>query len=137
MAQFDTSGIKELINQMQRMGLGISDVATEMCSAAAEEIKEGWKKSAEEHGFHVTGAMINSIGYPEGPVDIGGIKCVDVYPQGKDARGVRNAEKAFILHYGSSRIPASYWTDQGNHYAEQTIPGILQGIWEKYIASNS
>lgn len=137
MAQFDTSGIKELINQMQRMGLGISDVAMEMCDAAAEEIRAGWKRSAEEHGFRVTGAMIDSIGYPEGPVNAGGMTYVDVYPQGKDGRGVRNADKAFILHYGSSRIHASYWTDQGNQYAEQTIPGILQGIWEKYIASNS
>lgn len=137
MAQFDTSGIKELIDQMQRMGLGISDVAMEMCDAAAEEIKNGWKRSAEEHGFRVTGAMINSIGYPEGPISAGGMTYVDVYPQGKDGRGVRNADKAFILHYGSSRIQASYWTDQGNQYAEQTIPGRLQGIWDKYIASNS
>ena len=137
MAQFNTSGIKELINQMQRMGLGISAVGKEMCMAAAEEIKLGWQKSAYEHGLHDTGAMIASINYPNAPSEVGGMMYIDVYPQGTDARGVRNATKAFILHYGSSRIQPTYWTDHGNDYASQTIPGTLQGIWEKYLASNS
>ena len=136
MAQFTVGNLQKLIDEMRRMSLGVSPVAMEMCEAAAEEIRLGWQKSAYEHGFHDTGAMINSINYPEGPKDIGGMLYIDVYPQGKDQRGVRNADKAFILHYGSSRIPASYWTDYGNEYASQTIPGRLYGIWDKFMGTD-
>ena len=137
MARFDTSGLNELINDMRRLGQESGPVADEMLMAGAEAVAQAWKRSAEEHGHRDTGAMIASIGYADAPSDIGGIKSIDIYPQGVDGKGVRNAEKAFILHYGTSRIPGSHWVDAADTYSGQTVPEAMQAIWDKWLALNT
>lgn len=136
MATFNTSGIRPLIDEMTRLGQNVGPVAEQMCMAAAEEIRMAWRKSAYEHGLVDTGAMFDSITYPNQPTAIGGLLAIDVYPQGKDARGVRNAEKAFILHYGSSRIKPTYWVDAADVYSAQPVQQRLQAIWDQFLAEN-
>lgn len=133
MAQIDTTGLQELLNDMRRMGEAAEPVAQVMTAAAAEEITASWKQTAEAHGLRDTGAMIESIGYPEGVQNRGGLFTADIYPQGKDARGVRNAEKAFIHHYGSSRIQPTYWVDEADKNAEEPVQARLEGIWGEFL----
>ena len=133
MARFDTDGLDDLIDEMQRMGQRSGEVAKAMTAAAADEIRDAWKQAAEEYGLRDTGAMIESIGFP-GPVkDVGGILQQDVYPQGKDERGVRNAEKAFIQHYGSSRIKPKYWVDEADAAAGPKVQQRLEDIWGEFL----
>ena len=63
MARFSTSGLDDIIQEMQRMGQNVGPVAEEMCMAAVEEIRDAWKKSADDHGLRATGDMINSISF--------------------------------------------------------------------------
>lgn len=133
MARFDTSGLQELINEMRRLGEAAGPVAEAMTLAAAEEIAAAWRKSAEEHNLRDTGAMIASIGYPRGVEKIGDVCAVDIYPQGKDASGTRNAEKAFILHYGTSRIKPTYWVDDADKYSGPRVQARLEQIWGEYL----
>lgn len=135
MARFDTSGLEDIVNEMTRMGENVGPVAEEMCMAAVEEIRDSWKKTAEEYGFRATGDMINSIGFGATPIRAGAVICNDVYPMGKDSKGVRNAEKAFILHYGSSRIPASYWVDEADAASAAPVAERIEGIWDRFIES--
>lgn len=133
MARFDTDGLDDLIDEMQKMGQQSGEVAKAMVAAAADEIRDAWKETAEEYGLRDTGAMIESIGFP-GPVkDVGGILQQDVYPQGKDAKGVRNAEKAFVLHYGTSRIKARYWVDDADAAAGPKVQRRLEEIWDEFL----
>lgn len=134
-ARFDTSGLDDLIREMTRMGEDGGEVAKAMVRAATLEIRDAWKKSAEDHGLRDTGAMIDSIA-SHGPVlEIAGIFQRDVYPQGKDAKGVRNAEKAFILHYGTSRIPATYWVDDADEASGPKVQQRLEEIWDEFLAT--
>lgn len=133
MARFDTSGLDELIADMMRHGQHTGPVAEEMVNAAVEEIAAAWKASAEAHGLRDTGAMIAAIGYPEPIQRIGGALARDVYPQGRDAKGVRNAEKAFILHYGTSRIKATHWIDDADEASEEPVQERLEAIWARYL----
>jgi len=129
MARFRTEGLDDLIERMAEMELTTSELADEMLIAGAEEVREAWKKSAEKHEHRDTGDMINSIDYSRRVRKIGDIKEVDIYPQGKDKKGVRNAEKAFILHYGTSRIPASHWVDDAD---EMAGPMVEERLWTMY-----
>ena len=52
MARFDTSGLDELLADMQRMEQQTGPVAEAMTMAAAEIIKQSWQRSAEEHGYN-------------------------------------------------------------------------------------
>lgn len=133
MARFDTSGMDDLINDMIRMGQNTGPMAEAMTMTAAEIIKRCWQRSAEEHGLRDTGALIESIGYPVQPTNFGSAIGIDVCPQKKDSRGVRNAEKAFIQHYGSSRTPATYWVDDADAYSEEAVPEALQAMWDEYL----
>lgn len=136
MARFDTSGIDEIIQAMTRMGQNVGPVAEQMVLAAADEIKTAWKDTARDRGLHDTGAMIDSIGYGgTTPERLGDIYYKDVYPQGKDGKGVRNAEKAFILHYGKSTYPATYWVDEADERSAAPVQARLEEIWDRFLES--
>ena len=45
MARFESSGLDDLISEMQRMGQQTGPVAAEMVQAAVDIIKEKWKES--------------------------------------------------------------------------------------------
>jgi len=133
MARFDTSGIDDIIEELTRLGDAGKEVGDEMLLAGAEEVKLAWEISAGMHGHKKTGDMIKSIGFPRQPKDVGGIRSIDIYPQGKDRKGVRNAEKAFILHYGSSSIPASRWVDDADEEAGPRVQQAMEDIFDDYL----
>lgn len=133
MARLKITGFDELVKEMEERGEKTGQVADAMLFSAAEVAREAWRESAQSHGHKDTGQLIASIGYQRKIKEIGGAKNIDVYPQGKDHKGVRNAEKAFILHYGTSRRTASHWVDDANAAAEPKIATTMRGIWEEYI----
>lgn len=133
MARFDTSGIDDIIEEMKRMGELVGETADRMLMAGAEEVKKAWKQSAEMHGLRDTGAMIDSIGYPRQPKTVAGIKEIDIYPQGKDRKGVRNAEKGFLLNYGTSRIPATHWVDDADEMSSEPVQKVMEQEFEKLL----
>lgn len=133
MARLDTSGLDDLIAEMERMGQSSGDVAEAMVNAAAVVIRDVWKETAEKYDLHDTGDMIRSIGFPTPPQKIGAAIFRDVYPQGKDSKGVRNAEKAFLLHYGTSRIKAKYWVDEAEAISGPRVQKRLEEIWGEFL----
>lgn len=131
MARFDTSGIDDLIKELIDIGEDVGETADNMLKAGAEEVKKAWQRSAAAHGLKDTGDMIDSIGYPQKPKTAAGIREIDIYPQGKDRRGVRNAEKAFILHYGSSSIKATHFIDDADEDAAEPVQRAMEAEFDK------
>ena len=138
MARFDTSGLDGVLAEMKREEQLVGPAADAMLMAGAEEVKKAWQRAAREHGHHDTGAMIESIGYPNQPKKANDVHSIDIYPTGKDSGGkhknkpVRNAEKAFILNYGTSEHPGSGWVDDADKYSEQTAIPAMVAVWENY-----
>ena len=139
MAGFDASGLDELIRDMTRLGQRTGAMAQAMTQEAGNEIAASWRREAEKRKFRKSGAMIESIGTPEGVQSFGsgGTVYVDVYPQGKDKKGTRNAEKAFILHYGTKHIQPSYWADAANDAAEPVVGEKLEEMWGNYLETGT
>ena len=133
MARFDTPGLDKLILEMQKMGQDSGKVAESMVDAAVGVIRDEWRASAERHDLIDTGAMINSIGFPAPVQSAGGVLYRDVYPQGKDAKGVKNAEKAFINNYGTSRKAPTYWVDEADAAAGPKVQDALETIWGEFL----
>lgn len=130
MARFDTSGLDGVLDEMARLGQESGEAADEMLRAGAEMVREAWKRSAQEHGHRDTGDMIDSINYSHTVKKAGDVRMIDIYPMGKDRKGIRNAEKAFVLHYGTSKREGSHWVDDADRYSEETaIPAMIR-IWE-------
>lgn len=137
MARFDVSGLDETIRQMKRMGELTGSAADAMLMAGAEEVKKAWRESADLYGLRDTGDMIASIGYPRRPKTVKDVRVIDIYPQGKDRKGIRNAEKAFILHYGTNRIKARWWVDDADEVSKQTMVPAMIRVWDRFIENGS
>ena len=133
MARFDVSGLDETIEEMKRLGQMTGRTVDAMLMAGAEEVRKAWRQSAEEHRHRDTGDMIASIGFARKPKEIGSIRAIDIYPQGKDKRNIRNAEKAFILHYGTTKIRGSRWVDDADKISEQTVVPAMIRVWEQFL----
>ena len=133
MARFDVSGLDETIEEMKRLGQMTGQTADAMLMAGAEEVRKAWRQSAEEHRHRDTGDMIAAIGFARKPKEIGSIRTIDIYPQGKDKRNIRNAEKAFILHYGTTKIRGSRWVDDADKISEQTVVPAMIRVWEQFL----
>lgn len=133
MARFEIQGMDEIIDQMRSMQLLTGRVAETMLMAAAEDVREAWRESAEEHGHRDTGQMIAAIGYPRKPSAASDALAIDIYPQGKNTGGVRNAEVAFVLHYGTSKMPGSGWVDDADAKSGPKVTATMESIWSNYI----
>lgn len=149
MARFEVEGLDLIIADMKRHGELAGETAQEMLMAGAEEVKQSWKGEAERRQFKDTKAMINSIGFPRAVKRASDILSIDIYPQGKDKRGVRNAEKAFILHWGTSSnstskrkrkkkfsgpgIPRTLWVDDADRESGPRVLDAYTRIWDAFL----
>ncbi len=136
MARFDTSGLDELLAEMKQMGELVGETADKMLMAGAEEVKAAWESAIELEGLVDTGDMLKSIGYARKPRTAGDIKLIDIYPQGKDRKGVRNAEKAFVNHYGTSGekgVKATHFVDVADELAADFVMEAYERIWYEYL----
>ena len=135
MARFDVEGMDEIIRQMKAMGEMTGQAAAAMLMAGAKEVQEAWREAAEEHGHRDTGQMIESIGFAKRPKTAGDMLYIDIYPQGKNSGGVRNAEVAFVLHYGTSKMPGSGWIDDADRISGPRVTSAMETIWAEFLAT--
>lgn len=133
MPRFDTSGLDEIIADIKRLGVEAEQIADDILMVAAAEVSGAWEQATKEAGHVDTGDMIKSIGCARKPRTINGIKTIEVYPRGKDSKGVRNAEKAFVLHYGTSSIKGSRFVDRAEQLAEPAVQQAAERLWNKYL----
>lgn len=131
MAKMDTSGLQDIIRLLRKADAQTGKVAQEMVMAGAEEIKKGWQQAILAHGLVDSGQMLESVGYPKKPTVKNGVAEIDVYPQGKDKRGVRNAEKAFIQHYGSSRVKPTRFVDDAEEMSADAAVEAARTVFDK------
>jgi hypothetical protein len=105
-----------------------------MLLAGAEEVKKSWREVATQFKYKDTGRMIESIGYGKGRSGkASDVKAVAIYPQGINHKNVRNAEVAYILHYGTSKRPGSHWVDKAEELAGPRIEKAVTEIWEEEL----
>lgn len=147
-------GVQKVIDQMDQMGQSTGDLANKMLFAAGADIKRAWQIEAAKRTLKISQDMIDSIDYSRTPKMIGDIQTIEIYPQGKDRKGVRNAEKAFILHYGTSPmrtasdrrrkrkykkkypgpgIPALHWVDDAEQTAAPMVEQTLAEMFDAWL----
>lgn len=135
MARLDIDGMDETIAQMKRMNMLSTQVAKEMLENGNDRMADAWRQSidlynhvdSEEMRKHVGPARIRTI--------FGGV-AQDVYPQGEHLRGnikTRNAEKAFVLHYGREGMDASHFVDHAMAKGKPLAEQAMEERWDRFI----
>lgn len=103
--------------------------------AGAEAMIETWRDVISDEDMTDTGDMLNSVGVTKAPQQKGGVWEVTVAPTGKDRKGVRNAEKAAILNYGSSSINAKSYFGPLETRAQAAATKAAQAVMDTYNAT--
>lgn len=130
--KFELGNIDGVAAEFANIGKKISKVADAMIKAGAKECTAAWQAGIDEHGYIKSGAMRGSVG-PGKIIEANGGRMTDVYPQGYDSRGVRNADKAFILHYGKSNQPGSHWVDEVADAAEEPVNAAMKQVYDNQL----
>lgn len=133
MARFDVTGLEQVLKDMARMDEMTGRVADAMLMAAAGVVREEWIKAIEHHDHIMSHQMLDSVGYPRKPKTAGDVRTIDIYPQGEDSRGVRNAEKAFIAHYGRVHQTGSGFVDEADRNSAEPVQSVMLAIWDRYL----
>lgn len=133
MAKVTLSGLGELSNDIEQLADAISgNLVDKMLDAGAEIAIADWKDGISAADHIDTGAMFGSVGVAKATKK-GKIR--EIYPQGKDNKGVRNAEKAFILHYGTITILGDRFVDKIEDKAEVDAFLKMQEIFDEELKS--
>lgn len=151
MARFEVDGLDDLVHEMKMRGELAGETAEKMLKAGAEEVKQAWRNEAERRQFRDTAAMIDSIDYSKKTKRVSDVLTIDIYPQGTDKRGVGNAEKAFILHWGTTSsagrkrrerrakkfsgpgIPRTLWIDDADKASGPRVMDAFERIWGEFL----
>lgn len=117
-------GADEFIRDLQKLGAEMPQVERAMLKAGGQVMAEdGWKAEIADRDFVDSGAMRDHVTYK---VKSGkGRLRVEITAAGQDSRGVRNAAKAFYLHYGTSKIHPTHWIDPAEARA---MPGTTAAM---------
>ena len=147
MPSLKCDGLDALVSAMEKDARRTEKKFDEMLLAGAEQVRDGWRKAAREKDHIDTGEMFDSIDYNNKPKKAGDVKYVEIYPMGKRKGGKRNAEVAYVLHYGTQGttgwraklrlshkkhkntpgIPGSFWVDRAE---EISAPASLEAMWK-------
>lgn len=93
-----SSGLNKLMNDLSRLANEVGgELPEKMLDAGAEAAVQDWKDGIIRSKHIDKGDMLAAVGVaPETKTG----KKREIYPLGVDRKGVRNAEKAFVLNYG-------------------------------------
>lgn len=102
MANLSTSGLDELLDDLEAIAEIPDETLLEMLTAEAEIIAEAQAAEAKAMGVYDTGKTAQSITYDKKLKETSDGKCIYVYPKGSrsDGNKRRVAEVAFINEFG-------------------------------------
>lgn len=130
------TGLDEVYKEMQRAEETTGEVARKMLEVGGQECVRAWKIAIGMHGHagrgisgRGTGEMVNAVGIQFKTQN--GIRKAEIYPLGKNKRGVRYAEIAFILHYGRSNMKGDRFVDDAERIAEEEAVPAMINIWNQ------
>lgn len=131
MAKFNVVGLDDIQDAMLRREAATVEAVPEMLKAGGAVMQKAQKDeiSATFKSKRSTGDMASSIVVSK-IKEIDGGKRVEVYPDGKDRHGVRNATKAFVLQYGRKNMPARPWFTAANTKAADEVNAEMRRVWE-------
>ncbi|MBP3647240.1 MAG: hypothetical protein J6K55_12560 [Clostridia bacterium] len=133
MARLEFEGLDKAIQQMDRMGHTTGPVADQMLQAGAAPMKKAWQDAITRYGHVDTGSMKRSVGYEKKSKNGHASKSLDVYPRGKDRKGVRNAEKAFVLHYGRKNMSGTHFVDAAEAEGKPESEAAMLAVWDRFL----
>lgn len=130
MARMQFSGTQEIMDALFAESEKLEKRATEMLGEAGKVVVKAWQDAIEDHGHVDTGDMKNSV-RASAVKKNGEAYTSSIYPHGRDRKRQSNAEKAFVLHYGTSKITGDHFVDDAEERASEAAERAMEEIWNR------
>lgn len=137
MARLLTSGIDKVEEELYKLEGNIEPLAKAMVMQGAELMKQQRITTAIAYGHVRNHDMIDNIGYAKNPRSVGGVIRNDVFSRGVDEKGVRNAEKEFLLHYGWSNYDGDHWVDEADKLGSEIVYDKLSAMMDQFVKTGN
>lgn len=147
MAVMRCEGLDNLIKKLNDIAeLDKAGVTESMLLAGSQDVKKAWEHEIVKRDLIKSGLMSKNITSSKPKMNIYGM-FTTIYPQGWEydksgKKRVRNAEKAFMLHYGFYNhvtgevyTKAVGWVDDVEAEAFRTATATMEKIFNNYIKS--
>ena len=135
MADFQVSGLDDLLLSLQDVAALPEDVQDEMLNAQADVVLAAQKKSALS--IADTGQTARSLRKGK-PKTRKGIRSISITFSGSRKRGrstTRNAEIAFINEYGKTGMPARNFIRTANEQSAAASTQAAAAVYDQYLQS--
>lgn len=135
MADFQVSGLDDLLLSLQDVAALPEDVQDEMLNAQADVVLAAQKKSALS--IADTGQTARSLRKGK-PKTRKGIRSISITFSGSRKRGrstTRNAEIAFVNEYGKTGMPARNFIRTANEQSAAASTQAAATVYDQYLQS--
>ncbi|WP_347293137.1 HK97-gp10 family putative phage morphogenesis protein [uncultured Alistipes sp.] len=132
MARFEVNGIEGFEDKILKREAAATAAVPAMLKAGAAVLVDAQQaeiRSTFQSG-RVTGDLASSI-KATSVKKKDSTQYVEVYPQGTNRRGERNATVGFVHQYGRSNMPARPWFTSANEKAAGEVQEAMRQEWEK------
>ncbi len=130
MAKFELTGLGDIEKMLLNRETTVTAAVPDMIQAGADELIKAEQEEIERLKLVDTGDMKKSVKATKiRKTDSGGF--VEVYPQGKDRKGVSNATKAFVAQYGKSGMSARPWLTAARAKSGEKVSAAIRKVWDK------
>lgn len=126
-------GADEMVKSLQRLGDEMPQVERRMLQEGGQVMAGAWQYTIGQRGLILTGAMQANV--KSKARSVRGVLRAEITSEGKDVHGVRNAAKAYMLHYGTSRIPATHWIQSAEDMGVPLASAAMEEILSEAIES--
>lgn len=130
MARIETTGFEEIEKQFLHRAEKAVKAVPRMLKRGAEVLAEAQRREIDQMDIVDKGELMRSV-KPTKVKQKEESSYIDVYPQGTDSKGVRNAEKGFIAQYGKSNEPARPWMTAANAKSADAVHNAMWEEWER------
>lgn len=136
MGSFTVNGIDALSDDLAALAALPDSVIEAILDAEADVILPAQRETARSMGVYKSGMTAGSIKKGKVKKTATG-KTLTVAPQGKNARGDRNAEVAFINEYGKEGQPARPFIRTANERAEPKAVEAGEKVYHEFLDRNN
>lgn len=137
MATFSFDGVGDLMLSMQQIAEIPEDVQAEMLNTEADIVLNAIKSKGEAYGVHRTGETLAHIRKGKVKRDKDGNLCVYITFNGKNAKGTRYAEIAFINNYGKKNQAARPFFTDGIAASEDQAAKKADAVYDEWLQSKN
>ncbi len=135
MALIRTGGVEREAELMQRLAVLPDELQAEVLRAQASVVTDAIRRSGERYRVRDTGMTLSSLREGKVKRDRRGDMSLYLRFEGKNKRGVRYAEIAFVNNYGTTKQSARPFVTEAVNASAEAAHEVAEKIYDDWVSA--